>query len=475
MLSRFCCQFVILTGLAVCLLGASLSSPCFGQDYSYHRYKNQKSDYEKTVRSLLADAEADLGITIEIDKKAESYLDLKIPVALWKLTADPVRRLSYILAPVDLTFEQKEDGTWRVFEPWYYVRPEAESKAHLERLLKRFPDKASWEQRKADLTAAITARFQLDKLDKKFPIKPILSEKRVYDGYSVQNAALEILPGYYLCGSLYQPEPAGDNCPIVLCPHGHGKKGRFGEDQQKRAATLARMGAVCFAYNMFAWQEQESPLKWEDHRDAISGPIQTLQTMRAIDYLTSLDGVDASRIGITGASGGGTQTFMGAALDPRITVAVPVVMVSSHFQGGCPCESGIPFHIDCTGTCNAEVAAMIAPRPLLVVAVTQDWTKNVPEVEYPYLKQIYGYFGAADKVEYAISDEPHNYGPTKRAAMYPFLAKYLGLDEKKIDESKVTVELPEVMYAFGVDHKDYPADAVQSLDDLKKRIGMGAE
>lgn len=459
---------ILINGLAA----FALLIPCAAQDYSYHRYKNQKSDYEKTVRSLLSDTEADLGIKIICDSKAEPYLDQKIPVALWKLTADPVRRLSYILAPVDLTFEQKEDGSYRVFEPWYYIRPESEAKAHLERLLKRFPDKASWEQRKTGLTAAIKSRFLFDKLDRNYPIKPIVSDKRSYDGYSVQNVALEILPGYYMCGNLYQPESSKANRPIVLCPHGHGKPGRLGEDQQKRAATLARMGAVCFTYNMFAWQTQESPLQWEDHRDSISGPIQTLQTMRAIDWLTTLPDIDADKIGITGASGGGTQTFMGAALDPRITVAVPVVMVSSHFQGGCPCESGIPFHIDCAGTCNAEVAAMIAPRPLLVVAVTQDWTKNVPEVEYPYLKQIYNYYGAADKVEFAISDEPHNYGPTKRAAMYPFMAKYLGLDESKIDESKVTVETGETMFVFGPNHEKYPADGVQSLDELKQRIGL---
>lgn len=445
------------------------------QDFSYQQYRDHKERYAQPLSELLTQAEKDLGIKIERGRGVEAFLEEKVPMAPWKFWNDPQLRLAYILAPLDLSFEKIDDTTYRVFEPWYYVRPEAEGAAHLQRLLKQCPDRDSWEARKAQLNATISDALSLHPLLENTKILSVnLSEKRVYDGYTVQNVSLEILPGYYLCGNLYLPAEenvteAGkkNGRPLVLCPHGHGDAGRTGADQQKRAASLARMGAVCMSYSMFAWLNAETPLQRECHRDPVSGTMQTLQTVRVIDFLTSLPDVDVTKIGITGASGGGTQTFLGTALDPRITVSVPVVMVSSFFCGGCPCESGNPFHIAAGGTCNAEIAAMAAPRPMLVVAVTQDWTKNVPEVEFPYLQHIYGYYSAEKNVEYAYLDEPHNYGENKRAAMYPFLAKHLGLNLAALDETRVTVEEPEVMLAFGPNAENYPKTAVQTLDELK--------
>lgn len=196
--------------------------------------------------------------------------------------------------------------------------------------------------------------------------------------------------------------------------------------------------------------------------------MQTLATIRVVDYLTSLENVDSSRIGITGASGGGTQTFLATAVDDRITVSAPVVMVSSHFFGGCPCESGSPLHAKIGGLCNPEIAAVAAPRSQLLVAVEQDWTKNTPNVECPYMKTIYDYYGAGDSLEYAIFDEPHDYGPTKRQAVYPFLAKTLGLDLAQADETKVTLEKIDEALPFGPNLESYPADAVRTIDDVKK-------
>ncbi len=442
----------------------------YAQDYSYQRYKENKARYAQPARELLLNAQKDLSITISWDKKCEPYLNEKIPMAPWKNWNDPELRLAYILAPLDLSFEKTGENSYRVFEPWYYVRPEAEGKAHLDRLLKLFPDKKSWETRKDDLKKNILKTFELDPLPQRTPLNAKIFNKRNYDGYSSSNVVLEIIPGYYLCGNLYEPLDSKGLRPIVLCPHGHGITGRFSEHHQAYGAVLARMGAVSFGYSMFAWIKEENKLDKEAHRDPVSGAIQTWTTMRVIDFLTALPNVNKNKIGITGESGGGTQTFLGTALDPRITVAVPVVMVSSHFFGGCPCESGLPFHILCGGTCNAEIAAMAAPRPMLMIAVTQDWTKNMASVEFPYVQKIYRYYGAEKNVEYAIFDEPHNYGPTKRKAMYPFMAKHLGLDLTKADESKITIEPTDLMLGFGKDLKDYPANGVQNLDQFKKNF-----
>lgn len=459
----------LLLTLLLGLCGVLFSSPnLLGQDSSYQLFRAYPERYAVSLATLFANMKSELGITIVYDKKFEPLLEKKVPMAPWKYWSDPAIRLAYILAPLDLSFEKVDEQTYRVFEPWYYIRPEQEGQLHLERLLKQFPDRASWENRRVALRENILQTMNLAPLPKKTPLNPIYAEKKVFDGYTAQSVALEIIPKYYLFGTLYRPIKEERAYPLVLFPHGHGKTGRFSESSQFGAATLARMGAVTFAYSMFAWIEEESPLKASDHRDPIAGTMQTLGTIRVLDFMTSLDNVDTSHIGITGASGGGTQTFIGTAVDDRITVSVPVVMVSTHFFGGCPCESGLPFHLFCGGTNNAEIAACAAPRPMLLIGVTQDWTKNIPQVEFPYIQKIYEFFGAKDNLEYAYFDEPHGYSESMRKVMYLFMAKHLGLDATQADESKVTLDEMENMLVFGKKLEHYPKEAVQNLDEVKQ-------
>lgn len=453
-------------GLFVLLASFFLPTAVNAQGDSAKNFNENKAQFMVPLGDLIAEMEKDALVKITYSDAVKPYLEEKVVMAPWKFWDDPKLRLAYMLAPLDLSFEQVDEKTFQIIVPRYHVRPESEAKAHLDRLLRQYSNRELWEKRVETLRSTIAEKFNLDPVPREI-LNPRLGEKRTYDGYSVRNVALEILPGYFVNGSLYEPLTDGRH-PAVLCPHGHGALGRFGEDQQIRSAVLARMGAVVFAYSMFAWREEESPLLHTDHNDQISGPIQTLQTIRAIDWLVTLPNVDPEKIGITGASGGGTQTFVGTAMDPRITVAVPVVMPSAHFFGGCPCESGVPFHVLNGLTCNIEIAAMAAPRPMKLICVTQDWTKNTPEVEFPYVQKIYGYYGAQQNVEYAIMDEPHNYGASKRAEMYPFMAKHLGLNMDQCDESKVTVEPLETLLYWGPNHENYPADAVQTLDDLKK-------
>jgi len=340
---------------------------------------------------------------------------------------------------------------------------EEDAVKQLARMAATYSNLAQWKARAAKVRKQILAGAKLDPLPERTPLEAVIHKKRSYEGYSVESAAFEARPGYFVYGNLYRPTGKKAPHPGVLCPHGHARGpegGRYRPDQQYRCATLARMGAVVFSYDMIGFGDSEH-LGWDHgHKQALT--LQTWSSIRAIDFLQSLPDVDDSRIGVTGCSGGGTQTFLLTAVDDRVSVAVPVVMVSAHFFGGCHCESGMPIHKTAElETNNAEIAALAAPRPLLLVSVGGDWTKNTPKVELPYIRNVYRLFGAEAKVENAhFPDEGHGYQLSKRQAMYPFMVKHLGLDPEGVldpktgvfDESKTVIETPDTMRVFDQTH-----------------------
>lgn len=387
--------------------------------------------------------------------------------------------LANVLVPFGLTYFKQSNGDYQIRKFEHHKVSIDKAAKRLDYLLSLYEDKEAWEVRKAAMKECMIASLGLDKAPAEPNSKPIVTKKRKYKGYSVENIALEIIPGVYTTGSIYKPYPLREKAAIIITPNGHFGDGRYRESEQIRCAILAKMGAIVINFDLFAWGESQLQFSSETHRNSIAATVQVLSGIRLLDYATTLKYADASRVGVTGGSGGGSHTMFLAALDDRVTVSVPVVMVSSHFSGGCPCESGRGIHLCGEGTNNAEIAAMAVPKPQLLISDGKDWTLTVPELEFPFMQRTYDFYGKKELVENAhFGDEGHDYGVSKRMAMYPFMAKYLKLNLEKvkntngdIDESGVIIEPKEKLLIFGVSGDKLPANALKDIDKLYELFG----
>jgi cephalosporin-C deacetylase-like acetyl esterase len=296
---------------------------------------------------------------------------------------------------------------------------------------------AAWERRADYLREHMRVVLGLDDTGADCPLDAHVTVCGEGEGYVVERVRFQSRPGFLCTGNLYRPPNPVGRVPAILNPHGHWERGRL-EDGPRgsiraRCIAFARMGMAAFAYDMVGYNDslQVSHHRYASLRASLWGlgsmALQTQNSLRAVDLMSSLPYVDPGRIGCTGASGGGTQTYMVGALDRRLAVLAPVNMVSAHFQGGCSCENAPGLRTD---TNNVEIAALAAPRPLLLVSATGDWTVNTPSVEYPAIRRVYELYGAADRVQYAQEDAPHNYNAASRAHVYRWFARwFLGSEE----------------------------------------------
>jgi len=321
---------------------------------------------------------------------------------------------------------------------------------------------AEWEQRTEYLRQHILVSTGLWPMPEKTPLNAKIYDKIEHKDYSVEKVYFESYPGFFVTGNLYRPVGKKGPFPAIISPHGHWKHGRLENSDvgsvPGRCINFARQGYVIFSYDMVGYQDsrQISHKFAKSKRHQLWGislmGLQLWNSIRALDFITSLPDVDSKRIGCTGASGGGTQTFMVTAVDSRIKVAAPVNMISAHFQGGCLCENAPGLRLQ---TFNVEIGALTAPRPLLMVSTTQDWTKNTPTIEYPMMRSIYKLYRADDKLKYVQYDFPHNYNKTSREAVYAWFGRWLqnGANTDRYNEQPFTVEPPEKLLNFPGEQK----------------------
>ena len=332
--------------------------------------------------------------------------------------------------------------------------------------LPEFSSLQAWEQRRAFLRNQILVSAGLSPMPVKTPLHAQIFGKIEAPDYTIEKVLIETLPGFYLGGNLYRPRDGRQKHPGLLNPHGHWAYGRL-ENQPLYSGpalgiSLARQGYVVFAYDMVGYTDTlQTPHRFGSAEQRLwsFGPLglQFWNSIRALDFVASLDDVDANRLGITGASGGATQAFLLAAVDDRIQFAAPVNMISAIMQGGDLCENAPGLRVN---TSNVEIAALLAPRPMLVVSATGDWTRNVPREEFPAIKRIYDLYGKGDQVEVVQIDEVHNFNQLSREAVYRFFAKVNpGLsDSRELTEHDITV--PPLQEMLALSNRALPAGAV---------------
>jgi dienelactone hydrolase len=331
---------------------------------------------------------------------------------------------------------------------------------------------ADWQRRADYLRQHVLASAGLVPAPEKTPLRAQIFDEKPRPDYSVFKVYFESLPGFYVTGNLYRPKGDGP-FPAILTPHGHWPYGRFENTELNsvpaRAINLARQGFVVFTYDMIGYNDsRQLTHEFGGKRETLWGlslaGLQLWNSIRALDFLESLPQVDRDRIGVTGESGGGTQTFLLAAVDTRVKVAAPVNMISLHMQGGCLCENEPGLRLD---TNNVELGALMAPRPLLMVAATGDWTNETPAVEYPAMRRIYQLFAAEDHVYSEQFDAPHNYNQNSREAVYAWMARWLknAPADVRIAERPFTVErLTDLLVFAGRPLPDGALTAAQITD-----------
>ncbi len=435
---------------------------------------NTDNQYAKPLKEVLNDVQKKYGVTIKyVDSMVKNKM---VTYAEWKYRPDVEVTLDNILKPLELKVKKEKDKQYKLSAYEYYRWPVEEGWAEMDRIAAQYKTLEEWEKRKAELKPCLKEALQLNHLPAAPATKPIVTAKRIFDGYIVENIAIEILPGVWINGSLYKPAKYKGKIPVILNPDGHWEKQRYRADCQLRCAAMAKMGAMAFSYDLFAWGESLLQFKIEDHRRSLAMTMQALGGIRILDYLLSLKDADTNRVAITGGSGGGSHTVLMTALDDRIKVSAPVVSLSSYFYGGCPCESGMNIHACGGRTNNVEIAAMAAPRPQLIISDGGDWTDKMPEHDFPYLQKMYSWYGKQENVvNVHLPNDKHDFGITKRTPVYEFMAKHLGLNIKAIqdangtiDESKITIEPEKSLYVFGDNGEKLPVHAVKGFENLER-------
>ena len=323
----------------------------------------------------------------------------------------------------------------------YLEKAQAAFQSERESAIAGLRTKAQWQEYRAATLAKL--REAVGPFPARTPLNAKVTGTLAREGYTVEKVIFESRPRYYVTASAYVPAGARPPFPAVLCPVGHWGTGKAYEDYQRLAVYLARRGFLVLVYDLPGQGERLLYYDSVINRSLIDpgtseyyvtvehglamgpailatgnnlAPYEVWDGLRALDYLSERKDVDRRRIACTGTSGGGLQTELLAALDERIQVALPVS------YGGCSAD-----HPDRPGLSMADVDALIAPRPLLMMGATGDSREGVMAKRkgHQLTAGVYRMLGAGDRTAYVVGDGRHGYLHPLRAAAFQWLSRWL--------------------------------------------------
>ncbi|MEX2120285.1 MAG: prolyl oligopeptidase family serine peptidase [Pirellulales bacterium] len=355
----------------------------------------------------------------------------------------------------------------------------SETRLLAERCLAGIETLEDWTSRREEYRRQLAEMLGLDPMPERTDLKPVVTGKLDHEAFTVENLHFQSRPGLYVTGNLYLPRGLDKPAPAVLYVCGHAAVKKDGVSYgnkthyQFHPAWFARNGYVCLSIDTIQLGEIEGlhhgtyreGMWWWNSRGYTPAGVEAWNGIRALDYLESRPEVDAERLGITGRSGGGAYSWWVAALDDRIKAAVPVAGITdleNHVIDGC-----VEGHCDCMYMVNtyrwdyAQVAALVAPRPLLIANTDKDPIFPLDGVQriHQKVREIYRLYGAGDKLGLQISEGPHKDTQELQVATFHWFNRFLKQEDPPVEQTGLSFFQPEQLRVFG---DGPPADEITS-------------
>lgn len=289
------------------------------------------------------------------------------------------------------------------------------------------------------------------------------------EGYRIENILFESRPGYLVTGNLYLPTGRAGKLPATVGVCGHSTNGKAAEAYQSFAQGLARLGHICFIIDPVGQGERFQYLKDGSLKSRLGGGVsehiqmgnaQTLvgeflgtwfawDGIRALDYLLTREEVDTRHLGVTGNSGGGTQTTWLCGLEPRFTMGAPSCFITTfrrNVENELPADTEqCPPQVLALGLDHCDFLAAMAPKPVLIMAQEKDFFDARGSAEaYERLKKLYTLLGKPENIRLHVGPDPHGYSQSNREAMYRFFNAAVGYPEVAA-EPALMLEKDEVL------------------------------
>lgn len=335
-----------------------------------------------------------------------------------------------------------------------------------------------WKAKRGEYRRQLQEMLGLWPMPERTDLKPVVTGCITNDEFVAEKIYFQASPGLYCTANLYLPKNLKPPAPAILYECGHwsaktngisyGNKGIY----QRDGAWYARNGYVCLVLDTLLAGEiqgihtgtRDHGLWWWNSRGYTPAGVEAWFGIRALDYLCTRPEVDTNRFGITGHSGGGAYSWTVTALDDRIKAAAPLAGmadVQSHILDGV-----IDSHCDCNFFVNIyrwdfpQVAALAAPRPLLIGGTDRDPLFRLPSTLriYEKIRHIYSLYGDTNQPGLVLAPGPHDETPELQLGVMRWFNRYLKGEETPVETAAKRFFSPEQLKVF----KTLPADSINT-------------